>query len=119
MSRADLIEALERGETGREIDRNALTILDLTGKALDAYNVEAQKGARVFYNWPPISTSLDAALALAEKWTIRMTITSCESWAYISDRDEQNPRCKTFRGEADTPAAALLAALLRAQGESS
>lgn len=95
-----LIEKLEGAEAGsKELDGYVLFKLDYDQSE----------------STPPITTSLDAALALAER-VLPDEIWECEFGPSSSRAELKNPRF-IIEASARTPALALCAAILRAQSE--
>jgi hypothetical protein len=119
VTREELIEALERGETGREIDADVFRVFGYTVKVLEGPG-HLMQGR--FLAYPPegpqrceparlaVSTSLDAAVALCER--VRPgTRWLMDSLGHVK---LQPPESAVYYSEAPTPSAALLAALLKA-----
>ena len=121
----DLVKRLEAGETGREIDAEVFRHFGYTIKMIEGF------GGGKFLAYPPdgperceparlaVSTSLDAAVALVER-----VIPKCE-WSIdkfdgdpVAHVDHPNDPHGMLgrRAQAPTPAAALVAALLKAKG---
>lgn len=139
----DLLKRLESGETGREIDAEVFRHLGYTVKMIAPFAGSA--GGR-FLAYPPngperceparlaITTSLDAAVALVERvlpgWRISLdqihpeTINAKGWTASVCTPDfdvmffcvTEHEKGKRWLASAPTPAAALVAALLKAEG---
>jgi hypothetical protein len=130
MSREELIKRLEAGETGREIDAAAYAILfgaevrdqaymeyhDLHAKKVNLKTQLWKDGRYIAGSAPPYSFSLDAAVALVErvrpgaKWRVGHVPGDLDNLLAMVIRLDIN---KMFQAKAPTPAAALLAALLK------
>lgn len=117
----DLVKRLEAGETGREIDAEVFRHFGYTIKMIEGF------GGGKFLAYPPdgperceparlaVSTSLDAAVALVERilpeaeWNIWPVREKGICHATIPSKGE------LYSVTAPTPAAALIAALLKAK----
>jgi hypothetical protein len=117
----NLIERLEALETGREIDAEVAVAIGGWTKPRRHPGMLSPPGnpSECSYGWPAYTTSLDAAIALCERvrpgWTI----------ARLGQDDYKQWHCELREGHQTsynrvvivmkfaTPAAALLAALLR------
>lgn len=122
----DLVKRLEAGETGREIDAEVFAALGW----IIAEDYLVGSDDPIVFVWHPsglggthtplkVTTSLDAALALVER-----VIPKCE-WSIdkfdgdpVAHVDHPNDPHGMLgrRAQAPTPAAALIAALLKAEG---
>lgn len=116
----DLIKRLEAGETGREIDA------EIAAHFKQAFGrtgfVLGDKLLTLLVSEPKLSTSLDAAVALVERvrpditaWEIRSRRAKRLFFAELS-KLEGNDDQVMWDAYAPTPAAALIAALLKADG---
>jgi hypothetical protein len=137
----ELAERIERGETGREIDMDVFELfempmpdkfatLDLPAHAWEAADNQGRyvmTGVsinhplfQIGYKCPEYSTSLDAVAALAERvlpgwrWLIEYDDHRGPSYGAQVKRHGEDWGLHRRR-LADTPAAALLAAILRAK----
>ena len=118
-----LIEKLEGAEVGsRELDREIALHLETKLWLVSSGRHKVERNGRAV-NMPAYSTSLDAALALAERVGVRpyqadASIKGKWSWMVVDEARlgdlEANPYA---RATAATPALALCAAILRAQSE--
>ena len=121
----ELIERLEAGETGRAIDADVFRHFGYTVKVMEGF------GGDKFLAYPPdgpqrceparlsVSTSLDAAIALVERMRpgqcVLMAITPAKTVCDVHSKPLGDPVGKwPGHATAPTPAAALIAALLRA-----
>lgn len=109
----DLVKRLEAGETGREIDAEVCWRFGEHGP--DDYGMPLIDD-RVF----PVTTSLDAAVALVERVKPEAYIEMSGPRKYLNIPtpvpNKWLAKVDDFRGWAATPAAALIAALLKAKG---
>lgn len=108
-----LIERLEAGETGRDLDQAIYDSLNLCPPEVD--------GTYAIYHAPMYTTSLDAAQALHETvlpgwyWT---AYSAEDPFGFSVDLQMGPPSgvsCFVYSGTAPTPAAAWCAAILEAK----
>lgn len=124
----DLVKRLEAGETGRGIDAEVLRvfkpdcIITEYVKGDDYLTVfHAEPLVESKHELPALTTSLDATVALVERvkpgcdWILQKTEDGCD--ARVQSPDHRTDITLGAHNRAPTPAAALLAALLRTQGE--
>lgn len=123
----DLLKRLEAGETGREIDAHI-------GWHLDGHHTKFCPTPEILLNGmtdfglvvPHYTTSLDAAVALVERvlpgcdWTARTRRKHPYKGVYPSEATiwgtDTSQSLGATNGFAPTPAAALIVALLKANG---
>lgn len=114
MKHAELIARLEGGETGRDLD--AILWYTLVEKPEPGDKIDKDMIDR----WPHFTTSLDAAVALVERvrpgWRWSCGLGPSAAMATIYNPDAGPMSDDRWKAVAPTPAAALLAALLRAEG---
>jgi hypothetical protein len=120
MTREELIKRLEAGEEGREIDKEMARNLGWTdnrqfiGWGHGWEHWYKDKDGETQYEIPKWSTSLDAAVALCERVLPEHSWCSYKhGYAQITLRGLKG-HGGNFDAVAPTPAAALLAALLKA-----
>lgn len=118
MDRTEIIEALERGETGREIDAKI-------GYLFPESYIGDYGEPMVSVSVGPVSTSLDACIALVERvrpgWKHRDYTFDADDNKYrhqwVLHEDKHKAETSYSNGFSPASAAgALLAALLRATG---
>lgn len=117
----ELLKRLEAGETGREIDAEIAVAVGgwKAARRHPGMLVHPDRPNEVVSGCPAVSTSLDAALALVERVRPDAYIELSGPRKYLNIPtpvpNKWLAKLDDFRGWAATPAAALLAALLKAE----
>lgn len=128
---AELIEKLERGEVGREIEVAIYRLLHMPPEDTKWDLVASRMSTDELWDWISyfrsewvnVTTSLDAAIALVERvrpgWVMSIDNAGDGCSALLLDREQaRNTGAATpFKGSAPTLATALIAALLKAEGK--
>lgn len=119
----DLVKRLEAGETGREIEVaifHALSSAQMPASiAIDSVDAQWNWLSYFHSGWTNTCTSLDAAVALVERvlpdncWDVQSAHRKVPAYATIFGATNID---ETIQACAPTPAAALVAALLKANG---
>lgn len=137
----DLVKRLEAGETGREIEVaifHALSSAQMPASiAIDSVDAQWNWLSYFHSGWTGITTSLDAAVALVERvkpgwrkgfrqhddiegdgWFAWLNSPDYRTECYAAGGETRTSVASgtRFNADAPTPAAALIAALLKAKG---